>query len=56
MKKYALILCLLALAALNGLMGINGAESTLPIPTDNFPYYRWQDLRDFYAKRCESVK
>ena len=50
MKKYALILCLFALAALNGY------ESTLPIPTDNFPYYRWSDLRDFYAKRCESVK
>ena len=35
---------------------LNGYESTLPIPTDNFPYYRWSDLRDFYAKRCESVK
>lgn len=50
MKKYALILCLLVLASLDGY------ESTLPIPTDNFPYYRWSDLRDFYAKRCESVK
>jgi hypothetical protein len=35
---------------------LNGFEATLPIDTDIFPYYRWDDLRRFYVARCESVK
>ncbi len=31
---------------------LNGFEATLPIATDNFPYYRWRDVRDFYLARC----
>ena len=35
---------------------MNGFEASLPIVTDMFPYYRWDDLRDFYTARCNSVK
>ena len=34
---------------------LNGSEATLPIATDRFPYYRWQDVRDFYTARCDNV-
>ena len=29
---------------------LNGFEASLPIATDMFPYYRWNDLRDFYGR------
>ena len=35
---------------------LNGFEASLPIATDMFPYYRWNDLRDFYTARCDSNK
>ena len=35
---------------------LNGYEATLPIATDSFPYYKWDDLRRFYIERCGSVK
>ncbi len=35
---------------------LNGCEASLPVPTTNYPYYRWSDFRDFYQKRCASVK
>ena len=35
---------------------MNGFEATLPIATDSFPYYKWDDLRRFYVERCGSVK
>lgn len=31
---------------------LNGSEATLPLETDQFPYYRWQDVRDVYLARC----
>jgi len=34
---------------------LNGFEASLPIETDSFPYYRWDDLRDFYTARCNQV-
>ena len=34
---------------------LNGAEASLPVATDMFPYYRWQDFRDFYTARCNSL-
>jgi len=34
---------------------LNGSEARLPMETDTFPYYRWQDVRDFYQARCNSV-
>ena len=35
---------------------LNGHEVRLPVPTDNYPYYRWSDFRQFYTARCQSVK
>ena len=35
---------------------LNGVEASLPLPTDNFPYYKWSDFRQFYTTRCNSVK
>ena len=35
---------------------LNGCEASLPVPTTNYPYYRWSDFRDFYQKRCEAAK
>lgn len=33
---------------------LNGDEATLPVATDRFPYYRWNDVRNFYLARCEA--
>lgn len=30
---------------------LNGSEATLPIPTEAFPYYRWQDFKEYYSKK-----
>ena len=35
---------------------LNGIESTLPLPSDLFPYYRWDDFKTFYTERCNSVQ
>ena len=35
---------------------LNGLEATLPVPTTQYPYYEWADFREFYTKRCNSVK
>ena len=35
---------------------LNGKEAHLPVKTDAFPYYRWNDLRKFYLARCNEVK
>ena len=34
---------------------LNEAEATLPIHTDNFPYYKWNDVKQFYNARINSV-
>ena len=34
---------------------LNGKEASLPVPTDNYPYYKWTDFRDFYQNRINSV-
>lgn len=34
---------------------LNGAEATLPVPTDCAPYYKWSDFRKFYTDRCNKV-
>lgn len=34
---------------------MNEAEATLPVPTDNFPYYKWSDFKQFYNARINSV-
>ncbi|MBO4801660.1 MAG: hypothetical protein J5545_07325 [Bacteroidaceae bacterium] len=33
---------------------LNGHEATLPVPTDNAPYYKWSDFRQFYLARCQN--
>ena len=35
---------------------LNGEEATLPVPTDQAPYYKWSDFRQFYTDRCKNVK
>lgn len=35
---------------------LNGREATLPVPTTQYPYYRWADFRDFYTARCNKNK
>ena len=35
---------------------LNGEEATLPVPTNQYPYYKWSDFRSFYTARCDSVK
>ena len=31
---------------------LNGLEAKLPVPTQQFPYYRWTDFQRFYQQRC----
>ena len=31
---------------------MNGREATLPVPTANYPYYKWSDFQRFYTERC----
>ena len=33
---------------------LNEREQTLPVHTDNYPYYRWADLRAYYLKKLQS--
>lgn len=35
---------------------LNGEEASLPVPTTNYPYYKWSVFRQFYTNRCNSVK
>ena len=35
---------------------LNGKEAKLPVETQMFPYYKWDDVKRVYEKRCESVK
>ncbi len=35
---------------------LNEKETTLPIPTDCAPYYKWKDLRAYYLKKLEAYK
>ncbi len=35
---------------------LNEREQTLPIPTDNYPYYRWADLRQYYLNKIEAYE
>ena len=32
---------------------LNGEEATLPVPTTQYPYYKWSDFKDFYTKRIQ---
>ena len=35
---------------------LNGAEASLPVPTTQYPYYKWSDFKQYYTNRCNSVK
>lgn len=30
---------------------LNGSEATLPLPSDRYPYYKWEDFKKFYNER-----
>jgi len=34
---------------------LNGKEAKLPVPTNNYPYYKWSDFRQFYTDRCNKI-
>lgn len=33
---------------------LNENEATLPLPTNNPPYYKWSDFREYYLKKLET--
>ena len=48
--------CLGPLHILMGICLLNGKEASLPLTTDNYPYYKWSDFRQFYTARCNANK
>ena len=34
---------------------LNGCEASLPVPTTQYPYYKWSDFRSFYQNRINTV-
>ncbi len=35
---------------------LNEKEATLPVATDQYPYYKWDDLRTYYLKKLEEYE
>lgn len=35
---------------------LNEKEATLPIETDQYPYYKWEDLRAYYLKKLDEYE
>jgi hypothetical protein len=35
---------------------LNETEARLPIPSKTAPYYRWNEVRDFYLNRLNSYQ
>ena len=35
---------------------LNEAEATLPLPTDNFPYYKWSDFRKYFTDKLSNFR
>ena len=35
---------------------LNEKEATLPVPTDQYPYYKWEDLRTYYVQRLKEFE
>lgn len=33
---------------------LNEREMTLPVHTDSFPYYKWEELREYYLRKIEN--
>ena len=34
---------------------LNGRESTLPLPADLYPYYKWEDFKTYYQKVVDNA-
>lgn len=34
---------------------LNGAEVSMPVETESYPYYKWSDLRDWYINLINSI-
>ena len=35
---------------------LNEAEATLPLPTDNYPYYKWTDFREYFGNKLKDFE
>lgn len=35
---------------------LNEKETTMPVKTDMYPYYKWSDLRDYYTKKLDDFE
>lgn len=35
---------------------LNEKETTMPVETDNYPYYRWNELRKYYQKKLDDFQ
>ena len=35
---------------------LNETEATLPLPTDNFPYYKWSDFRKYFTDKLSNFR
>ena len=34
---------------------LNEQEVKIPVPTNNYPYYRWQDVKQFYINKLNKL-
>jgi hypothetical protein len=34
---------------------LNGSEVSFPVPTDNYPYYKWSDFKQYYQNKIAAV-
>ncbi len=35
---------------------LNEKETTMPVKTDQFPYYKWDDVRAYYLKKLQDFE
>ena len=35
---------------------LNEKEATLPVKTDQYPYYKWEDVRAYYLKKLDDFE
>lgn len=34
----------------------NERETSVPVPTDNYPYYKWEDVKAYYMPMLDRMK
>ena len=34
---------------------LNGHEASLPLPSDTYPYYKWEDFKTYYQKVVDNA-